>query len=328
MKTRVVGLLFLLAALLLAGCNAPIPRHIDVCQIDPDSPQQFSLRTPTGRATVITQFFPDDKDSISLKRTDGTTLTIPNPICVTTKVSAAIVPLYPDMDVLLLVQHDQGTGYDSDELRILNPREGEFVMLSVTNFSDESTPLSRIEVSDNFHDNRFARERELLERIKDDYGYQSEHMLIGHETDIQYAAYFWRQHNANVTDGILKWQHYPGKHPDNGSVPSVIKDGDVTYTSYFKGGVWAYDQKRDESVLVFFPNDMYGWADKLLLWKHQLLVCPSGEDLALIDMRTGRMRRVKSPLYSNAIQKFSVTVTEDALILNDNTVLKFESQDK
>lgn len=61
-------------------------------------------------------------------------------------------------------------------------------------------------------------------------------------------------------------------------------DGDVKYIAGFKRGVEAHDQKKDESWVVYHPDDMYDWPQVLRKRGPLLFIGTRGEGLVVVNV--------------------------------------------
>lgn len=215
------------------------------------------------------------------------------------------VDLYDNCgQAVLVVSGFGGTGSDTVVLVMVNPQEGEAVTLSLSRSYQETCPLSVIRTSSNFDDPRFALERRFLHELKHQYGFVDEAAVLRAPDDFEYAAYFWARDNATVSDGRMAMRRLKGRHPERASVNDQLLDGDVVYTAFFKGAVWAHDKANDESFVVFHPDDMYSWPTSLHKTGDWLLVNTRGEGLALVNVRTWYLKRIDKDV--NEVQRFEI----------------------
>jgi len=65
-----------------------------------------------------------------------------------------------------------------------------------------------------------------------------------------------------------------------------LEEGSITYTSYFKNGVVAYDKDLEEHFLLFAPDTLYHWSMVGKKARNYLIVGTLGEGLVLINVET------------------------------------------
>ena len=327
MKSVTILVVLLMVGMMgLAGCAGVSATRsaVEPTEFETMDAQMFTLRDGGGVATVRMHLLPEDGDAqLTVERQGvGHRLACDN-VYATTHAWAAVVPLYGDGEALFYVSTDGGTGYDRWQLWVLNPRECEVVGLAVVNLFDAGQAESRVEVTSNFHDARFAAEREFLEQMKYRYEYRDAHMLAAQTEDMDLAAYFWRQDNGKLTDGVMKIRRYKGQVRDFASRKGAVTIGKVHYTAFFKSGVWGYDPTRDESFVVYHPANGYHWPDGLYA-NGQYLLVPPGEDWHLIDTRTWRIVRLECESRSYQVTGFEVR--EGEVVLSDGTHLKLPAK--
>jgi hypothetical protein len=301
----------------LAGCQLAMPTagvlplsaeevQIVPAEFDTMVPTDFVLREGGGEAVVHAWLLKKDGSAELVVERGGKKTAVPiERFAATTHVAAAVVPLYADGEALFLAAHEAGTGYNRWTLWVLNPRKPALVELSVTNPTDAGNPLSVVEESANCRDREFAAEYALLQRMKVEYHYRDAALLEKQQDHMEWAEYFWRRDNAGVSDGTLRLRRYRGEHGRTAHPSSSVTVGDVRYTAIFKNGVWAYDTRRDESFVLFYPKDEYGWPDKVLASGPYVLVLPS-EEWALIDTRNNHMVRFACDVPHRLVTGFKV----------------------
>jgi len=193
---------------------------------------------------------------------------------------------------IFIAEGSGGSGGSTLVLHLVAPRSAEVVELAIHFSHQETERLTEITTSSNFHDSRLAREREFLESLKYDYGFVDEAVALRHRDDIEFAAYFWEQANGTVTDGPMLIRRLEGRYACGASVNDQVVDGDIEYTAFFKGAVWAYDHAKDESFVVFHPVFMYCWPTDLRKSGDWLLINTRGEGLAFVNTDTWHLKRV------------------------------------
>ena len=140
---------------------------------------------------------------------------------------------------------------------------------------------------------------------------------------MEYAEYFWARANENVTDGLMTIRRFKGRRPEIASVNDWLLDGDTVYTAFFKGAVWAYDLRKDESFVVFHPYDIYSWPTLLRKAGDWLLIGTRGEGLVLVNVKTWYLKRTKE-VYLNIEQ---LSVTGNKIIVNESIEFEVTSDD-
>jgi hypothetical protein len=101
-------------------------------------------------------------------------------------------------------------------------------------------------------------------------------------------------------------------YSEKASELAQVVAGDVTYTAFFKGGVWAYDSRTDESFVVFYPHDVYSWPTTLHQAGDWLLIGTRGEGSMLVNLRTWWLKRLD---HVAAVDRFEVH--GDKALVND-----------
>ncbi len=70
----------------------------------------------------------------------------------------------------------------------------------------------------------------------------------------------WLEKNGDIEQGKITLTKYPGAYETKASLTWTIEQGEKSYTSYFKGGIVAYDQELDEHYILFAPANLYNWS--------------------------------------------------------------------
>lgn len=238
------------------------------------------------------------------------------PAEVAENVHIGFADVQPGKRDIFILMYNCGTGYDEYVLWLFNTQLKQFAGLTIYNAWDQATPFSKLTAGGDFHDRRLAPEREFLEELKYDFGYYDSTMVTKGDA-WRLAPYNWLNANGKVKDGTLKLRRISGLHPFLSSPTFPLTDGDIVYTAFFKGCVWAYDKKRDESFVVYSPTDMYDWPDKLLKSGDWLLIGTCGQATAIVNTRTWNFRRLGVSCFP--MDKFEVL--DNKGIIDGNTVV-------
>jgi len=227
-----------------------------------------------------------------------------------------------DDQAIVLVGAEGGTGFSTTYLGVINPRAAEVVTLALIRSHEATNPLTEVQPSANFNDSRFAAERAFLESFKHKYGYLDEEAIRWDAGNVMYAPYFWAQANGDVTDGPMTIRRLPGRHPERASVNDQLADGDIVYTAFFKGAVWAYDKDANECFVVFHPDYYYCWPTELRKAGNWLLINTRGEGLFLVDTTTWWLKR--TGVHVDEVTAF--TVSNGMARVNDSFALSLPAQ--
>lgn len=136
-----------------------------------------------------------------------------------------------------------------------------------------------------------SKKNEVLEKIKYEYGYLGEEEVTGQSNNPRFAYYFWKKDNGTIVDGKMIIRRYKGEDLTVSSISSQLRDGSLVYTEYFKAGVIAYDERRDEHFVLFHPE--YPHITDLKKIGPYLLIGTDGEGLAIINVETFHLKRYR-----------------------------------
>jgi len=103
----------------------------------------------------------------------------------------------------------------------------------------------------------------------------------------------WLEKNGNLEEGKITTTRYPGSYETIASVTWIIEQGKTSCTSYFKGGVVAYDKELDEHYILFAPTSLYNWSREGEKVGKYLVIGTLGEGLVVINLETLEMRRYR-----------------------------------
>lgn len=274
-----------------AGRPALSP-EVEIHSVGPGERVEVPFRGAPGRAGTVLGA-PQDSATyrIWIEWDDGGSVDVPCEDVFNVR-ECGVVELYgEDDEAVVLISSDAGSGFSTTYLTVINPGAAEAVVLVLTQSHESTKPLTDVRTSANFDDSRFAAERAFLESFKHKYGYLDEEAIRRDADNMTYAPYFWAQANGDVTDGPMTIRRLPGRHPEGASVNDQLADGDVVYTAFFKGAVWAYDKDADESFVVFRPDFYYCWPTELRKAGNWLLINTRGEGLFLVDTTTWWLKR-------------------------------------
>jgi len=67
----------------------------------------------------------------------------------------------------------------------------------------------------------------------------------------------WLERNEDIEEGKIEVTKYPGGYETRASISYKMADINTSYSSYFKGGIVAYDEELDEHYILFAPHTAY-----------------------------------------------------------------------
>jgi hypothetical protein len=84
-------------------------------------------------------------------------------------------------------------------------------------------------------------------------------------------TYIWEKNNGTgFHQGKIKLHEVNGQVKTEGSTSCVVHDGEMVWTSYFKGDIYGYDSKRDIHFVIYSPSNTYEWANFMVAGKEYL----------------------------------------------------------
>ena len=104
---------------------------------------------------------------------------------------------------------------------------------------------------------------------------------------------YWLERNGQTEEGKIEVTKYPGAYVTRASVLYEIADIDISYTSYFKGGIVAYDEELDEHYILFAPASLWNWSREGEKVGKYLVIGTLGEGLVVINLETLEMKRYR-----------------------------------
>jgi len=206
---------------------------------------------------------------------------------------------------VFLVWWDGGTGMDHFGLNLINTQKCEIVGL-VLSFDFQATEaITEVSTTNNFHSVDYEKEREFLESIKYEYGFIGKEEINKQSNNPDFAYYFWAKDNGFIEDGRMNIRRYKGKCKTKASIE--LKEGNITYTSYFKRGVVAYDEESNEHFILFHPDYMYSYITVLKKIGPYLLIGTEGEGLAVVNVENFHLKRFRFDPPNDYINKLEIS---------------------
>ena len=184
---------------------------------------------------------------------------------------------------------DGGTGAAYYALYVINTKKNAFVSFSMDRSVGDSFQIwNTRDKIDKFENDEDRKEREYLVKMAKEQGYVSQEEIGKSENNPYYAYYFWHKDGGKKKDGTIR--KYKGKETGN-SICSEVKYNNVKYTSYFKSGVMAYDEEKNEHYVVFHRENSYEWADRLeLKYPYLFIVYNHDDSLAIVNIKTNLVK--------------------------------------
>jgi len=103
----------------------------------------------------------------------------------------------------------------------------------------------------------------------------------------------WLEKNGDLEQGKITITRYPGPYETIASVTWTIEQGKITYISYFKGSIVAYDQELDKHYILFAPASLYNWSREGERVGKYLVIGTLGEGLVVINLATLEIKRFR-----------------------------------
>ena len=130
----------------------------------------------------------------------------------------------------------------------------------------------------------------------------------------------WLEKNGDIEQGKIILTKYPGAYETKASLTWTIEQGEKSYTSYFKGGIVAYDQELDEHYILFAPANLYNWSRQGEKVGKYLVIGTLGEGLVVINLGTLEIKRFRFEAPDNDVRILEV---EGNKVIVNNTRLIF-----
>lgn len=132
--------------------------------------------------------------------------------------------------------------------------------------------------------------------------------------NLNFAFSVWAKENGQIQEGKMTIKRFPGKPTTEATILDQLELGDMTYTAYFKGGVVAYDEKKNEYFVLFHPEDKYAWPTILKHSGDFLIIGTRGEGLAVVHLTDSYLKRIALPFPDNEVR--SLSVSHSVVIIN------------
>ena len=170
-------------------------------------------------------------------------------------------------------------------------------------------PGSKRRTSANYGDARFSAEQSFLERIQSAYGGADADSAAATTGAAAPRGIFagWMRDNAAVVDGPLTIRRLRGAPGDLGVVETTLTDGALTYTAIAGGGVVAYDAAAGVHYVVFHPTRSDAWPTVLERSGHWLAIGTRGEGVALVDLHTFHLKRIRTGTAADVVKTLDAT---------------------
>lgn len=145
----------------------------------------------------------------------------------------------------------------------------------------------------------------------------------------------WLKKNGDMEEGKIEVTKYPGEYETRASILYKIADIATSYTSYFKGGIVAYDEELEEHYILFAPHSLYNWSREGEKVGKYLVIGTLGEGLVVIDLETLDMKRYRFEAPDHDVRtlavkgnKVIVNGTRNIKLLKEEDRQARESDDK
>jgi hypothetical protein len=211
----------------------------------------------------------------------------------------------PDGKGVFMATVSEGSGAGDTVIMAFNPRKCAAIAMQMHFTHQVTDPLPEVMYSTNWNSPALSAERVFLASVAAQFGYLTEDDLLRRKSNPRYAWFWWKKENGN-TDGKLSLHSYKGKPTGVGSAEAAVKSGNTTYTAWFKSGVTSYDSVKDEFRPLFHPKSMDSWPSALKLQDDYLIIGTRGEGLAIINLKTSELRRLKAGEEAASVQSISV----------------------
>jgi len=207
---------------------------------------------------------------------------------------AGIVDVDNDgMEEVFFSRVSGGSGVTTFHLFILSPVKVKLLGIAIDLDHDPSAVYTPVSETENYFGKDLTSERMFLEALKYDYGFVSEEEANADTSNPWLAYYYWVKDNGQLWDGPMKLRKFSGKHLfDHSSYKAQLKVGDITFRSFWKAGVVAYNEIMDQEFVVFFPTYYYSGAGLIVNVGPYLIIGTAGEGLAMINLSTNHLKRI------------------------------------
>ncbi len=135
----------------------------------------------------------------------------------------------------------------------------------------------------------------------------------------------WLEKNENIEQGKLTLAKYPGAYETIASVTWTIGGEGITYTSYFKGGIVAYDKELDEHYILFAPHSLYNWSREGEKVGKYLVIGTLGEGLVVINLATLEMKKYRFEAPDNDVR--SLEIQGNKVIVNNTREIELPTEE-
>ncbi|MBM4162503.1 MAG: hypothetical protein FJ217_15550 [Ignavibacteria bacterium] len=303
-----------------SGESSVVPEQ-DTVQHDSESVAVDSAVVRYRRKGIESGYVIIWRDSLRLVEQDRTTLIELSEVTYHGVYNAAAVDVSGEGDEdIFFVRKDGGTGIDIDVIALFNPRIQEVIEVSLMDSKDAADPIVDTVWSPNSTSSLLKAEREYLERIKFNYGFEAS-IPESDSARPSLAPYFWRKDNGDKTEGILKIRRYPGTslYGEVATEPNDIRIEPYVIGSQFKGSVIAHDTQRNEDFIIYRPTMIWHWVEPeaLKTFRRILVIGTRGDGLVIVHMDSFRFKRF--PLEGELGIIVTIDVVGDSIVVNNRT---------
>jgi hypothetical protein len=125
-------------------------------------------------------------------------------------------------------------------------------------------------------------------------------------SSVSHEQTLWQQsQGAEFKGGIVRINEFPGKIPKGGSINCEVEDAEFIWISFFKGGVFAYNKKRNVHFVVWVPDSPYDATGELTSGEQYLWLGEPGNGAQIFDKQehtlhaVGSMAQIKATELAN-----------------------------